>query len=201
MYKALVNGGTIVGIRAKDGVVLASEKRLSYNGFVLSKRVRKVHPITNHIGIGFAGLHGDIERLVKLLKAQAQYYEIEIGKEISVRSLAKYYSNLLFSYKIIPFYVESIVGGVDGKGPQIYVLDPVGSLIEDKYSVAGSGGPIAIGIIETSYREDMSVEEAKELAKKAILEAIERDAISGDGVDILIITRDGYRLEEILFKR
>ncbi len=197
----MVNEGTIVGIRACDGVVLASEKRLSYNGFVLSKNVRKVHPITSHIGIGFAGLHGDIERLVKILKAQAQYYEIEIGREISVRSLAKYYSNLLFSYKTTPFYVESIVGGVDWRGPQIYVLDPVGSLIEDKYSVAGTGAPIAIGVIETNYSAEMSVGEAKELAKKAVLEAIERDAVSGDGVDILVITRDGYSLEEILLKR
>lgn len=197
----MTNGGTIVGIKAKEGVVLASEKRLTYNGFVLSKKVRKVYPITNHIGIGFAGLHGDIERLVKLLKAQAHYYEIEIGREISVRSLVKYYSNLLFTYKIIPFYVESIVGGVDERGPQIYVLDPLGSLIEDKYNVAGSGGPIAIGIIETNYHENIGIEEAKELAKKAILGAIERDAISGDGVDILVITSKGYKFEEILLKR
>ncbi len=201
MRRELSDGGTVIGIKAVDGVVIAGEKRLTYNGFVLSKNVRKVSPITQHIGVGFAGLHGDMERLIKMLRVQAKYYELEVGKEISVRSMAKFLSSLLFSYKNTPFYLESIVGGVDENGPQIYVLDPVGSLIEDRYTVAGTGGPIAIGIIESGYRGDIGVEEAKELAKKAILEAIERDAVSGDGVDILVITREGYRVEEILLKR
>ncbi len=195
------NGGTIIGIKAKDGVVLASEKRLTYNGFILSKNARKVHSITPRIGIALAGLYGDIQRIVRILKFQAKYYEIEIGKEISVRGLAKVLSNILYAYKSLPLLAESIVGGVDEKGPQLYVLDPVGSLIEDKYAASGSGGTIAIGIIESEYKDDLSLENAKELAKKAMYAALERDAVSGDGIDILVISREGSRFEEILFKK
>ncbi len=197
----MANGGTTIGIKAVDGVVLAGEKRISYNGFILSKAARKVHPITDHVGVAFAGLYGDTQMLVRMLKTEAQYYHLEIGKEISVRALAKVLSNILYSYKLFPFYAESIVGGVDEKGPQVYVLDPVGSLIEDDYTATGTGAPLAMGVIETNYRKDIKVEEAVELAKKAIEEAIRRDAISGDGIDLLVITREGYKLEEILFKR
>lgn len=197
----MVNGGTSVGIKAVDGVVLASEKRLTYNGYILSKNARKVHPITNHVGVAFAGLYGDTLMLVRILKTEAKYYELEVGREIGVRSLAKILSNILYSYKLVPYYTESIVGGVDDKGPQIYVLDPVGSLIEDDYAATGSGGSIAIGVIESSYRKDISVNEAKELARKAVETSIKRDAASGDGIDILVITREGYRFEEIILKR
>ncbi|WFO75719.1 archaeal proteasome endopeptidase complex subunit beta [Desulfurococcaceae archaeon MEX13E-LK6-19] len=197
----MADGGTTVGIKAVDGVVLASERRLSYNGYILSKNARKVHPITDHIGVAFVGLYGDTQMLVRIIKTEAKYYELEVGREIGVKSLAKILSNVLYSYKLFPYYAESIVGGIDERGPQIYVLDPVGSLIEDDYAATGSGGPIAIGVIESSYSKSISVLEAKELAKKAIEASIKRDAASGDGIDLLIITKEGYKFEEIVLKR
>ncbi len=191
--------GTVLGIRVRDGVVLASEKRLTYNGFVLSRNVRKLYPITNRIGVGFAGLVGDMQFIVKLLKFEAKNYEIQHYRGIRVRSLAKVLSLILYSYKLTPLFNEIIVGGVDDKGPQLYVLDPLGSLIEDKYAALGSGGPIALGIVESSYREDLGLDEARDLAVKALKEAIERDAVSGDGIDLLVITGEGYKTEEIIF--
>jgi proteasome beta subunit len=193
--------GTVIGIRVSDGVVLASEKRISYDGYILSKNTRKVHPVTNHIGIGFAGLVGDSQFLLKLLRYEARNYELQHYREIRVRSLAKLLSIILFSYKLTPMITEIVVGGVDDKGPQLYVLDPVGSLIEDKYAALGTGGSVALGIVETGYREDMSVGEAEDLAIKALTEAIERDAVSGDGIDVLTVTREGYRERQILFKQ
>ena len=193
--------GTVIGVKAVDGVVIAAEKRMTYDGFVLSKNTRKVFPITDHIGIGFAGLVGDMQFVVRALRMEAKNYELQNNKEIKVRSLAKILSILLFSYKLAPLLTEIVVGGVDNKGPQIYVLDPVGSLIEDKYAALGSGGPVAIGIIEKEYRDNMNIDEAENLVINAIREAIERDAVSGDGLDILRITKDGYELKEFLFKR
>jgi proteasome beta subunit len=193
--------GTVVGVRARDGVVLAGEKRLTYDGFVLSKNTKKVYPITDHTGIGFAGLIGDAQFIVRALRFEARNYELQIHREIRVRGLAKILSIILFSYKLAPLMTEVVVGGYDDRGPQIYVLDPVGSLIEDKYTALGSGGSIALGIIEQGYRDDIGIGEARDLVVKAIREAIERDAVSGDGIDLLIITREGYRLEEYLFRR
>ncbi len=193
--------GTVIGVKAVDGVVIAAEKRMTYNGFVLSKNTRKVFPITDHIGIGFAGLVGDILFIVRALRMEAKNYELQNNREMKVRSLAKYLSIVLYSYKASPLLTEIVVGGVDNKGPQIYVLDPVGSLIEDKYAALGSGGPVAIGIIEKEYRDDMNIDEVEKLVINAIRGAIERDAVSGDGLDILRITKDGYELKELLLKR
>lgn len=194
--------GTVIGIRARDGVVISSEKRLAYDGFILSRNVRKVYSITDHVGIGFAGLMGDIQFLVKLLKLEAKSYELNHNREISPRSLAKVLSIVLYSYKLFPLFTEVVVGGVDSSGrPAIYVLDPVGSLIEEKYIALGSGGRVALGYIEPSYRDDVDTSAAEKLALSAIKTAIERDVLSGDGADLLIITERGCEFKEYLFKK
>lgn len=191
--------GTAVGIRAKDGVVLATDKRVTYEGFVLSRMAKKVHPVTSRCGVAFAGLMGDIGYLTRLLKLEAKMYELEFGREIKTRSLAKVLSVILYSYKLFPMFTEVIVGGYD-EAPTLFILDPVGSLIEEKYAAVGSGHQLAIGYIEPRYREDISLEEAEQLAIGAIKTVIERDVLTGDGVDILVFTREGYREKEYLFK-
>ncbi|MEM1555571.1 MAG: proteasome subunit beta [Desulfurococcaceae archaeon] len=194
--------GTVVGVKGRDFVVIGGEKRLSYNGFILSRMVRKVYPITDHCGVGFAGLFGDINYIVRILKLEARNYALEFGREINPKGLAKVLSVLLYSYKFIPLLTEVVVGGLDRDWkPSLYVLDPVGSLIEEKYVALGSGGRVALGYLEPNYREDISIDNAKKLVTDSIKVAIERDVASGDGVDLLVITRDGYRIEEYLFER
>ncbi len=194
--------GTVIGIKAKDGVVIGGEKRLSYEGFILSRNARKVYPITDHVGVGFAGLTGDMQFLVRALKFEAKNYELTHKRRPSPRNIAKILSIILYSYKLFPLLTEVVVGGFNREGkPEIYVLDPVGSLIEEKYVALGSGGRIALGYIEPRYHDDIGVEEAKELILGSIKTVIERDVLSGDGVDLLIITKEGYELKEYLFKR
>jgi proteasome beta subunit len=187
-YERLGTGATSVGIRAKDGVVLASEKRVSYGGFVMSSSGRKVFIIKDRYGMALAGLFADIETLARLMKVQLHHYEIENGRKLSVRSAARLLSVILYQYKYMPFLSEIIFGGVDDEGPHLLVMDSLGSLIEDKYAAIGSGAPIAIGIIESGYREDINIESAENLAVEAVKAAIKRDVTSGDGVDVVIIT-------------
>ena len=196
---AIILPGTAVGIRARDGVVLATDKRVTYEGFVLSRMAKKVHPVTSRCGVAFAGLMGDIGYLTRLLKLEAKMYELEFGREIKTRGLAKVLSVILYSYKLFPMFTEVIVGGYD-EAPALYILDPVGSLIEEKYAAVGSGHQLAIGYIEPRYRGDISLEEAEQLAIGAVKTVIERDVLTGDGVDILVFTREGYREKEYLFK-
>lgn len=191
--------GTIIGILTPRGVVIAGEKRLTYDGFVLSRGVKKVYQITPRTGVGFAGLMGDVNFLVRVLKYEASYYELTHGREISARSLAKLTSIILYSYKLAPLLTEVIIGGYDGENPSLYILDPVGSIIPEKYAALGSGSQLALGYIEPRYRPDMGVEEAENLAVEAIKTVIERDVLSGDGVNILTITSKGSVEKEILF--
>jgi len=186
-------GGTAVGVACKDGVVLASEKRVSYGFTVLSKSGKKVFKITDRIGMASAGFFSDMQAIARILSAEARILELERRRPIPVRSIAKLLANILYGERY--YFAETIIGGMeDGKG-KIYVLDPLGSLIEDKYVCIGTGSQIAIGIIETGYRDDLTVEEAKELVIKAIKEAAERDAVSGDGIDVLVISKSGIKEE------
>jgi len=186
-------GATTVGIRGKDFVVLASERRMSYGGFILSRSIRKVFKITDKIGVAFAGLFADMQALAKYLEAEVKFYELTLEKPMKIRSAAKILSIILYSQKYIPYLSETLVGGIDSEGTHLFVLDPLGSLIEDDYAAVGSGAPIAIGIIETNYNKVVNVNGAEKLAYDAIRAAAERDSSSGDGVDLLVITKEGIK--------
>ena len=91
------------------------------------------------------------------------------------------------------------MGGLDDEGASLYVLDVLGSLIPDKYAVVGSGTEIAMGVLEEGYKETMSLKEAKDLVTRSIKSAVSRDSMSGDGIDFLIITKEGITEESIKF--
>lgn len=194
-----IPGATTVGIVCPQGVILASEKRVSYGYLVVSKGGKKVFKITEHIGAACAGLVSDMQILVREVEAYANLYSLEVGRPISVRAAAKLMSNLLFNRRLAPLITQTIVGGTDHEGASLYVLDVLGSVIPDKYAVVGSGTEIAMGVLEEGYREDMSIEEGKDLVMRAIKSAISRDVMSGDGIDFLLITKDGIREESIKF--
>ena len=194
-----IPGATTVGIVCSDGVVLASEKRVSYGNFVLSKSGKKVFKISSHIGVACAGLVSDMQILAREVSIHTNLFKMEVKRPMSVKAAAKVLSNLLFSSRLFPLITETIVGGVDDEGPALYVLDVLGSTIPDKYAAVGSGAEIAIGVLEESYKDGMTVEEGRGLAIKAIKSAISRDARSGDGIDLLIITKNGIREESIKF--
>ncbi len=194
-----IPGATTVGIVCSDGVVLASEKRVSYGNFVLSKSGKKVFKISSHIGVACAGLVSDMQILAREVSIHTNLFKMEVKRPMSVKAAAKVLSNLLFSSRLFPLITETIVGGVDDEGPALYVLDVLGSTIPDKYAAVGSGAEIAIGVLEESYKDGMTVEEGRDLAIKAIKSAISRDARSGDGIDLLIITKNGIREESIKF--
>jgi len=196
---AWVPGATTIGVVCSDGVILASEKRVTYGHFVMSKGGKKVFQITDQIGAACAGLVGDMQILTREVEAQANLFSMEVGRRISVRAAAKLMSNILFNRRYAPLITQTIVGGLDDEGASLYVLDVLGSLIPDKYAGVGSGTEIAIGVLEESYKEGMSVEEAKALVTRSIKSAISRDAMSGDGIDFLIITKEGLAEESIKF--
>jgi proteasome beta subunit len=194
-----VPGATTVGVVFKEGVVLASEKRVSYGNMIMSRGGKKVFKLTAHIGAACAGLVSDMQILAREMEAYTKLFDLDVGRSISVRSAAKLMSNLLFSRRMAPLITQTLVGGVDDEGPSIYVLDVLGSVIPDKYSVVGSGTEIAIGVVEEGYKDNLSMEEAKELATKAIKSAISRDIMSGDGIDFLIITKNEATEESVKF--
>jgi proteasome beta subunit len=194
-----VPGATTVGVVCKDGVILASEKRVSYGYLVVSKGGKKVFKITDQIGAACAGLVSDMQILIREVEAYANLYGLDVGRPMSVRSAAKLMSNLLFARRLAPLITQTIVGGIDDEGASLYVLDILGSVIPDKYAVVGSGTEIAMGVLEEGYKEGLAMDEGRELVVRAIKSAISRDIMSGDGIDFLFIAKDGTREESIKF--
>ena len=194
-----IPGATTIGVVCQDGVILASEKRVSYGYLIVSKGGKKVFKITKKIGAACAGLVSDMQILIREVGAYSNLYELDVNRRISVRSAAKLMSNLLFSRRLAPLITQTIVGGMDDTGASLYVLDVLGSVIPDTYAVVGSGTEIAIGILEEEYKENITIKEGKQLVIRAIKSAISRDTLSGDGIDFLIITKDGIQEESTKF--
>ena len=195
-----IPGATTVGAVCSDGVILASEKRVSYGYMVVSRVGKKVFKITDRIGAACAGLVSDMQVLVREVEAYANLFNLDAGRPMPVKSAAKVMSNLLFNRRLAPLITQTVVGGVDEDGASLYVLDVLGSVIPDRYTAVGSGAEIAIGVLEESYKEGMTTEEAKELIARAIKSAVRRDIMSGDGADFLIITEKGIQEESLEFR-
>lgn len=195
----LMPGATTLGIVFSEGVMLVSEKRVTYGYFVTSKAGKKVFKITDHIGAACAGLVSDMQVLIREVEAYANLFKLDNSRRISVKAAAKVMSNLLFGRRLFPLITQTIIGGVDEEGPSIWALDVLGSLIPDKYAAVGTGAEIGIGVLEEGYSEDMSLKEAKELAVRAMKSALSRDSMSGNGVDFLIITKEGVKEESMKF--
>jgi len=194
-----VPGATTLGVVCSDGVILASEKRVSYGSLIMSRVGKKVFKLTNTIGAACAGLVSDMQILIREAEAYTKLFKLDAKRPIPVKSAAKVMSNLLFSRRLVPLITQTIVGGMDEEGASIYVLDVLGSVLPDKFAAVGSGAGIAYGVLEEGYKENMPLKEAKELVVRAIKSAVSRDVMSGDGIDFLLITNDGIQEESIKF--
>ncbi|PVX24811.1 MAG: proteasome subunit beta [Candidatus Bathyarchaeum sp.] len=192
-------GATTIGLVFDGGVILASEKRVTYGSMIMSKTGKKVFRISDQVGAACAGLVSDMQILVREVEAQAKLFTYETGRLMSAKAAAKLMSNVLFNRRMLPLITQTIVGGMDGDTPAIYVLDVLGSLLPDDYAAVGSGAQMATGVLEQGYKDKMSMADAKALVLKAVKSAVRRDVMSGDGVDILIATKDGVQEESTNF--
>jgi proteasome beta subunit len=196
----MVPGATAVGIKCKDGVVLGNDRRATWGYTVTNKTTQKLFKITDNVGMAAYGLIGDFQFVSRVLKAQAALYELDANDKISTKSVAKLLSNMLYSRKMAPLYTSLIIAGVDKEGPQVYTLDGLGSVIPEEFGATGTGMLLSMGILEADYKPDMSVEDGVKLVEKAIRNSIKRDAMSGNGIDLLIITKDGTEEKRIEIK-
>lgn len=189
----ILKGTTTIGVVCKDGVILASDTRVTMGFFVAHKFGKKVYKIDDHLGMTIAGTVADAQRVVDILTANAQLYRINLNRPMPVSSAARLVANLLFSARYVPLATQVLVAGVDDTGPHVFNLDPLGSLTEEKSVSTGSGSPIAYGILEDNYHEDMTVEELLPIVMKAVSAAMKRDVASGNSYNVTVIDKKGYR--------
>lgn len=186
------SGTTTVGLICKDAVVLAAEKKSTMGYLVASKASKKILQVDDHLAMTTAGISGDAQALARYLSAEYKLFSLQNGRRISVRGATTLLANILQGSKIFPYFVQVILAGYDSKGPQIYSLDAIGGVEEErKFFATGSGSPIAFGVLEDQYKEGINKEDGVRLAIRAVKAAIERDIASGGkAIDVAVITKD-----------
>ncbi|MGI0055657.1 MAG: archaeal proteasome endopeptidase complex subunit beta [Thermoplasmata archaeon] len=189
----LRTGTTTIGIVAKDGVVLASERRATMGSFIANKQTFKLFRIDQNIGATMAGSVGDAQTLVRYLSAEVSLYRLRRNAPIGVEGAATLLSNILSGNRYYPYYAWLILGGVDSKGGHVFSVDPVGGSIEDRFVSVGSGSTFAYGILEEAYTRDLTVSDSIDLALRCLTVAMKRDSASGDGYLVHAITAKEYR--------
>lgn len=184
---------TTIGVVCEDGIILATDTRAIMGHFVAHKRARKVYKIDDHLAMTVAGTVAYAQNVVDVLKANARLYRLNTARPMPIGAAARLAANMLFSSRLAPFRLQAIIAGVDDEGPRLYSLGPLGSLTEEKCFSTGSGSPIAYGVLEDEFKEDMSIKEMLPVVLKAIHSAMKRDIASGDSFDVAVITKEGYR--------
>lgn len=185
-------GATAVGVTFDGGVVFASEKRIAFGNFLVSKSTKKTFEITPKVGATCAGLVADMQILSLQIAALAKIRKMELKRDVPPNSVAKMMSNMMYERRYFPLLTQVIVGGVVDK-PILYTLDPLGSVLPDEYAAVGTGAEMALGVLDPQFKQNMTEDEAVDLAKKAVRSASMRDSASGDGLDIMVITSEGIK--------
>ena len=191
-------GTTTIGMVCKDGLVLSADKRATSGYLISYKKFDKIIYITDNVAVTDAGTVSDVQLLTKYLKAELRLKDIRTGRETTVKEAASLLANFVYNnirkLSLIPGISHFIVGGKDGSGFHLYDLSPDGSIVEvDDYISSGSGSVMAFGVLETLYKKGLSVDEGVKLAAKGINAAVQRDIASGNGIDIVTITKDGIK--------
>jgi len=190
-----MRGTTTIGIVFAGGVVLATEKRATMGYMIASKKAKKVYQIADRIGMTTAGGVGDAQQLARILTVECSLYQIRRSRAITVSAAATLLSNYLNQNRFFPYYVQLLVGGVDEHGPSVYSVDAMGGATKEEEIVAtGSGSPMAYGVLEDRFKAEMPEDEAIDLAVRSLKSAMKRDAGSGEGIQVVVITKDRYEV-------
>ena len=198
----LKTGTTTLALKFKDGVIIASDRQATT--YYKAGKVQKTFMLTKEeslVGVSIAGSAGDAVSLVDLMRSELKLYKFENGHQASVKTATSLLSVIMYNgyRRYQPYFVQFLVGGVDHTGGHVYSMDMIGSITDENYASTGSGSLFALSKLEDGWKPDMTKEEAKALAIRAIKLAANRDLYTGYGVDVLIITKDGSEREGVDF--
>jgi proteasome beta subunit len=190
----ILHGTTTVGLKANDGIVFCADMRASAGYFIANNNTMKIQKIDDHAAMTMAGGVADAQNITDVLRYHANIHRIQKQEPIPIKSLTRLTSLIFHQNRGYPFIADILVGGYDMTGPGLYNIDMFGSVEEKKYVTTGSGSPVAYGLLEEEYKEDLTLDEAKVIALRAVKAAITRNIGTGDGINIASIDKNGFRL-------
>lgn len=196
-FNVAKTGTCTVGVVCRDGLVLAADQRISSGEGLIVGKIKKILKLNDNIVVTTAGNVSDIQFVVKLAKAELGLKRIKSKTIPSVKEAANLFANLCYENlrKFSPVIGIShfIMGGKDSSGFSLYDITPDGSVIEEKkFATSGAyGSIIGLGLLDNEWKPNMSIEEGKKLTIKVISTAVKRDATVGEGIDIVVIDKNG----------
>ncbi len=177
-----------IGLRGKDFVIVGVSKRSIYGPMIVTENATLIKTFGNNIIVAFSGHVPDIQYMFRELQWFFQREKLKRERDLSVEEIAKYTGIVLFSYKLFPNIAFGIIGGIDlDEKPKLFDLDPFGSILEEEYVASGISADIAYGLLEMSYREDMTFDEAKDLVIKSIRSVAKRNVLVGQYAEIAYV--------------
>ncbi len=186
--EAVKRGTTSVGVKCKDGIVLAVDKRVT-SKLVESDSVEKIYQIDEHICAATCGLVADARVLVDRARVESQMNKITYSEPIDVRILVKKICDFKQLYTqhggVRPFGVALLLAGITDR-PRLFETDPSGALIEYKATAIGTGRNAVMELFEEKYREDIALNDGIDLALEALQKATE-ESISETTIEIAIV--------------
>lgn len=183
-------GTSTIGITFNGGVVVGADHRATMGHFVANKSVQKLFKIGENLALTTAGLVGHAQSLARTLAAEVSLFELRRGAQMTVKGAATLTANILSGK---PHWVQLLIVGVDPDGGSVYSIDSAGGSIPDTYCATGSGSPYMYGVLEDGFTENMTRNQAVALAARSLSASAQRDAASGNGMDLAVITlKDGY---------
>jgi proteasome beta subunit len=191
--EGLKTGTTTLGIVCKDGVVIAADKRATAGHFIAGKDMDKVVQINDNIAITLAGSVSDAQVFIKLFRAELKLRTVKNNRENTVKEAANLAARISYDgvRQYFPSMTHYLMAGFDKQGTHLYEIYPDGSLMEVKdFISSGSGSPMVYGILENQFKDGISIKDAEDLAVKSILAAMQRDSASGNGIDVMVVTKD-----------
>lgn len=190
--EAVKRGTTAVGIKAKDGVVLIVDKRVS-SKLLEASSIEKIFKIDEHIGVASSGLVGDARALVDRARIECQINRVSYDEPIEVEALAKKLCDHMQSLTqyggIRPYGTALLIAGVSDGEIRLFETDPSGTLLEYKATGIGIGRPAAMKVFEEEYSPEAAIKDAIPLGLKALHSATE-GKFDGDQVEIGVIEKN-----------
>lgn len=190
--EAVKRGTPSVGVVSKEGVVLAIDKKVK-SKLIVSSSIEKIYKVDEHIATASSGLVADARRLVDIARNQAQVNRLQYHEPISVTGLAKYLGDLEQMYTqsggIRPFGISLLIAGVSDDECKLYETDPSGALVEYKATAIGLGRDKALDMFEEKYNDDLSLEDAIDLAIEGIYVATD-GKVADDTVELAIVDKE-----------
>ncbi|KAH8835569.1 20S proteasome subunit beta 3 [Flagelloscypha sp. PMI_526] len=190
------NGGSVIAMVGKECVAIASDLRLGNQALGISTNFEKVFPVTDRLYLGLPGLATDVHTLRERFRYRVNMYTIKEEREIEPETFAHLVSSTLYEHRFGPYFIEPVVAGLSKQPsgeykPFIAATDLIGCINFAKdFVVSGTASDKLFGMAEGLWEPDLEPEDLFETISQTMLNAVDRDAYSGWGTIVHIITKD-----------